>query len=220
MYIIIIGCGRLGLQLSKALMAVGHEVTAIERDPTRYKAVSYILGTVVIEGDGTSTKTLSLAGANRADLVVALTGSDESNLAVCQIAKYGYNAPRTMALVKSPPHEALFRLLEVDTVINSTHLILTTIEEEVPKWPLIHLLNLKTHSMDIVAMPIPPDASVIGQNINDIDLPPNSFISLVVKNDGPVIPREDTILEVDDEVIVVTIPSEEQILYEKLTGVE
>lgn len=74
--------------------------------------------------------------------------------------------------------------------------------------------------MDIVAMPIPPDASVIGQNINDIDLPPNSFISLVVKNDGPVIPREDTILEVDDEVIVVTIPSEEQILYEKLTGVE
>ena len=69
-------------------------------------------------------------------------------------------------------------------------------------------------------MPIPPDASVVGQNIDDIDLPPNSFISLVVKNDGPVIPKEDTKLEVGDEVIVVTIPSEEQILYEKLTGVD
>jgi trk system potassium uptake protein TrkA len=219
MYIIIVGCGRLGLQLSKALLAVGHEVTAIEKDVPRYKVVNRLLGSVVMQGDGTSMQTLSLAGANRADLVVALTGSDESNLATCQMAKHGYNTDRTMALVKSPAHEALFRLLEVDTVINSTHLILTTIEEEVPKWPLIHLLNLKTHSMDIVAMPIPPDASIIGQNVNDIDLPPNSFISLVVKNDGPVIPKEDTIIETNDEVIVVTIPSEEQILYEKLTGV-
>ena len=219
MYIIIVGCGHLGLQLSKALMAVGHEVTSIEKDPIRLGVVTRLLGSVVIEGDGTSMKTLRLAGASRADLLVALTDSDETNLAACQLAKHEYNTLRTMALVKSPPHEALFRLLEVDTVINSTHLILTTIEEEVSKWPLVHLLNLKTHSMDIVAVPIPPDASVIGQNINDIDLPANSFISLVVKNDGPIIPKEDTILEVDDEVIVVTIPAEEQSLYEKLTGV-
>ena len=220
MYAVIVGCGRIGFNLAKALIAVGHEVTVIEKDQSRSQKITDELGSMVIQGDGSSITTLKVAGVSRADLTIAVTQYDEVNLAVCQISKAVFNAPRTMALVKNPAHAALFRLLGIDSVINSTHLIVSNIEEEVPNHPLVHLLNLQHHNMDIVALSIPPDAAVVGEPLSQIDLPPNSFITLVVKDEGPLLPEENLVIKAGDDVIVVTMTSEEQALYETLTGVE
>ena len=220
MYAVIVGCGRIGFNLAKALIAVGHEVTVIEKDQSRSQKITDELGSMVIQGDGSSIATLKVAGVSRADLTIAVTQYDEVNLAVCQISKAVFNAPRTMALVKNPAHAALFRLLGIDSVINSTHLIVSNIEEEVPNHPLVHLLNLQHHNMDIVALSIPPDAAVVGEPLSQIDLPPNSFITLVVKDEGPLLPEENLVIKAGDDVIVVTMTSEEQALYETLTGVE
>ena len=220
MYTVIVGCGRIGFNLAKALIAVGHEVTVIEDDQYRSQKITDELGSMVIQGDGSSITTLKVAGVSRADLVIAVTQSDEVNLAVCQMSKAVFNAPKTMALVKNPAHAALFRLLGIDSVINSTHLIISNIEEEAPNRPLVHLLNLQRHNMDIVALSIPPDAAVVGQPLSQIDLPPNSFITLVVKDEGPFLPEENLVIEAGDDLIVVTITNEEQALYEILTGVE
>lgn len=220
MYAVIVGCGRIGFNLAKALIAVGHEVTVIEDDQYRSQKITDELGSMVIQGDGSSITTLKVAGVSRADLVIAVTQSDEVNLAVCQMSKAVFNAPKTMALVKNPAHAALFRLLGIDSVINSTHLIISNIEEEAPNRPLVHLLNLQRHNMDIVALSIPPDAAVVGQPLSQIDLPPNSFITLVVKDEGPFLPEENLVIKAGDDLIVVTITNEEQALYEILTGVE
>ena len=220
MYVVVVGCGRIGFNLAKALIAVGHEVTAIESDHDRCRYITNELGSVVMEGDGSSIETLKEAGVSRAELVIAVTEADEVNLTVCQMAKAVFNAPRTMALVKNPSHVALFRLLGIDTVINSTHLIISNIEEGVPSRSLVHLLNLQRHSMDIVALSIPSDAAVVGRPLSQIDMPPNSFITLVVKDEGPSLPQEDLVLNAGDDVVVVTVTDEEQTLYETLTGVE
>ena len=220
MYIVIVGSGRVGLHLAKALIAVGHEVTAIEKDHVRYRHIADEMGSVALQGDGSSLDTLKAGGVSRADLVIAVTDADEVNLAVCQMAKAVFNTPRTMALVKNPSHDALFRLLGVDTAVNTTHLILSNIEEEVPSQPLIHLLNLQRHSMDIVALSIPPDAAVVGKPLSQVDMPPSSFVTLVVKDEGPFLPQDDLVLSAGDEVVVVTVADEEQVLFETLTGVE
>lgn len=220
MYIIVVGCGRIGLHLSKALMTVGNEVTVIEKDPQRSNNVIEDLGNVIVKGDGSALNILREAGAGRADLVVAVTGEDSDNLAVCQMAKEVFKTPRTVSLVKNPSHDALFKLLGVDRVINSTHLILSNIEDEVPNRVLVHVMDLGRHKMDIVTLSIPSDAAVVGKSLGEVELPPNSFVILVVSSEGPMLPSDDLVFQSGDDVLAVTSPSEEQSLHEILTSVE
>ena len=218
MYIVVVGCGRIGSHLAKALMAVGHEVTILENNVSKFQIAARDMGSVVMQGDGTSIPTLDVAGVTRAELVIAVTGSDETNLAVCQMAKSALKAPRTMALIKSPGHEGLFRSLGVDNVINRTRLVLSTIEEEVPDAPLVHLLNIPHHSMDIISLSIPNDSAAIGQSLGEIDMPPNSFVTLIVNKSGPSLPHDELVLGAGDDIVLVTVQDEEQILLDAFTG--
>ena len=220
MYIVVVGCGDVGYHLTRSLLAMGHEVLAVENDAHRCESLLDELGSVALHGDGTEAQVLKEAGVARADVVIAVATRDEDNLATCQLAKHLFNSPKTMALVKNPQNEALFKLLGVDITINSTHLILSTIEGEIPEHTLVHLMNLKATQMEIVNINIPPDAAVVGRALSDIELPPNSFISLVVKSQGPVLPSEDPVLDSGDDAVAVTSPEEEQLLYETLTGVD
>ena len=220
MYIVLVGCGRIGYHLTRALLAVGHEVLVIERDQQRYEALREELGSVVLHGDGTEVAVLKDGGISRADVVIAVTPRDEDNLAICQLAKQLARNSKTIALARDPQNEALFKLLDVGVTVNSTHLIMTTIEEEIPGHALVHLMNLRALQTELVSINIPPDAAVVGTPLTEIDLPPSSFISLVVKQQGPVLPSQEVVLEPGDDVVAVTSPEEEQILYETLTGVE
>ena len=220
MYILVVGCGKVGYQLTRALLAMGQEVLVIESDPRRCLSLRDELGSVALQGDGTEVQVLKEAGAARADVVIAVATRDEDNLAVCQVAKHLFNTPKAIALVKDPQNEALFKLLGVDVTINSTHFILSTIEEEIPGHPLVHLINLEAFQKEMVSINIPSDAAVVGKPLGEIGLPPDSFISLVVTNEGPVLPSEDVVLGSGDDVVAVTSPEEEQLLYETLTGVQ
>ena len=218
MYIIIVGCGRVGFNLARALQTVGHEITVIDHDPLALERASRETPATFVQGDGSSPDVLREAGAERAGLVIAVTGDDAANLAVCQMCKQLFNTNTVIGLIKHPSHDGLFRLLGVDRVINSTHLILSNIEEAVPSRALMHLLNLQTYGMDIVALSIPEDAAVVGKTLAEVEMPPSSFITLVVKPTGPQLPEEDMSLQAGDEVIAVTVLEEEQALYETLTG--
>ena len=220
MYIMIVGCGKVGYQLTRALLAMGQEVLVIEIDPRRCESLRDELGSVAIQGDGTRVEVLKEAGASRADVLIAVASRDEDNLAACQMAKQMFKTPKTMALVKDPQNEALFKRLGVDVAINSTHLILSTIEEEIPGHALVHLMNLKGLPMELISINIPSDSAVVGKSLRDIELPPHSFLSLVVKSDGATTPSDDMVIDPGDDVVAVTSPEEEQLLYETLTGVE
>ena len=219
MYVVIVGCSESGYHLSKALIAGGHEVVVVEKSIDRFQLLKDELGTVALLGDGTDELTLKRAGIARADVVVSLTGVDATNLVITQMTKHVFQVPRTMALIKDPKNEPIFHEVGIDVVVNSTHLVLESMEEGVPGRPLVHLMNLRVPGMELVSVSIPEDSNIIGKRLSEIELPPNSFITLIVKKTGATLPTGRSVVEAEDELVTVTPEGDEQILYDILTGV-
>jgi len=194
-------------------------VVVIEQSLERFDLLRDELGTVALLGDGTEELTLKRAGIARADVVVSLTGVDATNLVISQMTKHIFHVPRTMALIKDPKNEPLFHEVGIDVVVNSTHLVLESMEAGVPGRPLVHLMNLRVPGLELVSISIPEDSNIIGKHINEIELPPNSFITLMVKKTGATLPNGRSVVEAEDEIVAVTPEGDEQILYDILTGV-
>jgi len=218
MYVVIVGCSPVGYHLTKVLLTAGHEVTVLEKDPIRCQLLWDELGSVVIQGDGTDERDLKSAGTARADVFVAAADLDETNLVACQIAKHVFQVPHTMSTIKDTKNEPLFEILGIDVVVNATHLMVTALEEGVPGRPLLHLMNPRVPELELVSVSLPADSAIIGKRLDELVLPPHSFISLVIKKDRASLPSNEMILESDDEVVAVTSPGEEHNLYEILTG--
>jgi len=218
MYFIVVGGGKVGYYLSKTLLSEGHEVLILEKDAKTCEAICEELGSVVVRGAGCEARILADAGTERADMLIAVTNEDEDNLVACQVAKFKFKVPRTIARIKNPKNEALFKKLGVDVTVSSTNLILEHIQEEVPTHPLVHLLTLKGGSLEIVEVKIPQNSSVAGKRMKEIDLPPDSVICLVIGKWGAQVPSGDTILEAEAQVIAVTRPEAEEALRAALTG--
>ena len=117
MFIIVAGAGKVGYHLARALIA-DHEVLILELDQGRVDFIAEELGSdVIMQGDACDAATMERAGMERADLVAAVTGDDEDNLTVCQIAKAKFSVPRTVARINNPQNETLFRRLGMLTVL-------------------------------------------------------------------------------------------------------
>jgi trk system potassium uptake protein TrkA len=219
MYIIVVGGGRLGYYLSKALLNEGHEVLVIDKDPRNLERIEEELGSICLEGDGWEATVLDEAGAERANLLIAVTDEDENNLVACQVAKHKFNVPRTIARLSNPQNEALFKKLGIDVTISSTDLILEHIEEKLPTHRLTHLLTPDGSKLEIIEIKIPPDSSTVGNSISQLSLPPTVSLSLLIRKGEKVqMLAPDTILEPDDRVVVIVPPEDEEALRAALTG--
>jgi trk system potassium uptake protein TrkA len=219
MYIIIIGGGRLGYYLAKALLNEGQEVLIIEKDATPSQIIINELGSVCLHGDGCEAATLEAAGTARADMLIAVTGDDEDNLIACQVAKHKFNVPRTISRVRNPKHEKLFKILGVDVTISSTNLILEHIEHELPSHTLIHLMDIQERGLVVVDIKIPPGSASVGKQVKELELPPESILSLIIRKERkPTVPTNSTVLQAEDQVIAVTRPETEEDLRAALTG--
>src|SRR5437868_3367017 len=218
MYILVVGGGKVGYYLTKTLVNEGYEILLIEKKPRKVATYGERFGSVVVEGDGAELATLEAAGAARADVVVAVTGDDEDNLVVCQTAKKAFNVPRTIARVNNPKNEEIFKKLGIDVTVSATNLILNIIEQEIPERGLVHLLTLKHAQLAIVEATVEEGASVEGKQIAEINFPPNVVISAVLRNATLMIPKGDTRLEPEDEVIALSNRESEEPLRQMLTG--
>jgi len=219
MYIIVVGAGRVGYYLTKALLEEGHEVLMVEKNATICENIVDELGSVCIRGDGCEAATLTEVGTGRADMLVAVTGDDEDNLVACQVAKHKFHVPRTIARVRNPRNEILFKKLGIDVTVSSTNIILENIEEEVPTHPLTHLLTIRDKGLEIVEVKIPDDSTTIGKPVKELPLPPNSTLILIIgKKHKPIAPKPSTTLRAGDQVIAVTTPESEEALRTALRG--
>ena len=219
MYIIVIGGGRIGYYLAKALLDEGHEVLVVEKNATICENVNDELGSVCFRGDGCEAATLVEIGTGRADMLIAVTGDDEDNLVACQVAKYKFNVPRTIARIRNPKNETIFKKLGVDVTVSSTNVILEHIEEEVPTHSLTHLLEIRDKGLEIVEVKIPPESTAVGKPVKELSLPPGSVLSLIIrKARKPIVPAASTILQAEDQVIAVTPPESEEALRTALRG--
>lgn len=219
MYIIVVGGGRIGYYLVKALLEEEHEVLLIEKNKTICDTITEEMGSICINGDGCEAATLAEAGTDRADMMVAITGDDEDNLVACQIAKYKYNVPRTIARIRNPKNEALFKKLGIDIAVSSTNIILEQIEEKVPTHPLVHLLSIEDSGQEVVEVKIPPDAPTIGKYIRELTLPGNSKLVLVIRKETKHrVPTLNTIIKAEDRIIALTTSESEEALRNILRG--
>jgi len=216
MYIIIVGGGEVGYHLSKVLLNEGHEVLILEQDAARCERLSEELGGIVFRGDGCEAATLDCVGTGRADMLIAVTDGDEDNLVACQVAKHKFNVRRTIARCTNPENEAIFKILGVDSTVSSTNVILAHIEQE---HPLIPLLKLKSGSLEVVGVKIPEGSKVVGRKLGSFRLPDGSAALLVIgKEKGAQIPTQETVIDAEDEVMVVTKPENEETIRSMLMG--
>jgi len=219
MYIIVIGGGRVGYYLTKTLLSESHEVTVVEKNADFCKIINDELGGICVHGDGCEALTLDEIGTGRADMLIAVTGDDEDNLVACQIAKHKFNVSRTIARIRNPQNEAVFKKLGIDITVSSTNVILEHIEEEVLAQPLTHLLTIRDKGLEIVEIKIPANSTTAGKPLKELSLPEGSRLTLIIpKEHKPRMPTSDTILGEEDRVIAVTTPESEEALRATLIG--
>ena len=206
MYAIIAGAGKVGRNLARELISKDHEVTLIESNRPTYLANEEEFEHAVQYGDATELWVLERAGIQRADLVIAVTGDDEDNILVCQVAKEKYLCDRIIARVNNPRNHDHFRLLGIMPAVSATDLILRLIEHEVPRYGLVHLLALEEERLEIIELEVSADAPVAGQSVSSIDLPEGSLIISVLRGGSGFVPKADTVIEAGDEVLLVLDP--------------
>src|SRR5919202_4766654 len=181
MYAIVAGGGKVGYYLAKELVGQGHEVLVIEKDRRRCRLIEEDLGNIVMEGDAAEASVLGEAGSERADVIVAVTGDDEDNLVICQVAKKRFQVPRAIARINNPKNEQIFRMLGIDATVSSTDVILGVLEQELPAHALIPLLRLRHADVEVVETVLDDSSPVVGTNLRDLPLPPDCTIGLIIR---------------------------------------
>lgn len=210
MYVLVVGGGKVGLNLTRELMAKGHEVTLIEEGRRRYSMLEPQLEHVVQLGDGTELWVLERAGIGRADMVIAVTGDDEDNIIISQVARKKYGREQIIARCNNIRNMEHFDLLDISPVVSSTDLILSLIEHEVPKYGLVHLLKLHHEGLEIIEVEASEGSQAAGKTLSQVDIPEGGLIIAIVRDGDGVVPSGDTLIEPGDEVMLVLNPGLEE----------
>lgn len=219
MFVIVVGAGKIGYHLSRALLSANHEVVIIERDARRAANAAEDFGSIVISSDGTEPTVLTEAGATRCELLIATTAEDATNLVACQVAKRIFNVPQTISVVSDPEHAGLFTRIGVDATISATELILSHIEEGLQGGPLVHVLQMADGVNGLVCVRIPTGSPAIGRNLRGVTIPVGTSVAAVVTKNGEIRKVTDDLqLQADDQVVAITPPDREGDLWRTLTG--
>jgi trk/ktr system potassium uptake protein len=214
-YVIVAGAGKVGWNLARELIEKGHEVTLIENDRRRYLVVEQELEHAVQYGDASELWVLERAGIQRADLMIAVTGDDEDNILICQMARDKYDVERIVARVNNPRNLDHFKELGIEPAVSATDLILRLIEHEVPQYGLVHLLDLAGDRLEIIELIVDENSPVAGQRVAEVSMPDGSLIISVLREGGGFVPQDDTVIEAGDEVLVVLDPGLEDEITER-----
>ena len=209
-YIIIIGAGKVGWNLTRELLDKGNEITLIENQRNRYLTVEQELEHNVQYGDASELWVLERAGISRADMVIAVTGDDEDNMLICQVAREKYLVEQIIARVNNPRNREHFELLNIKPYVSATDLILRLIEHEVPEYGLVHLLDLPEERLEIIEMELVENSRVAGQTVGELNMPEGSLLISVLRNGEGFVPGPETVLEAGDEVLAVLDPGLEE----------
>ena len=218
MYVLIVGAGKVGWNLARELIDRGNEVTIVESDPQRYATVEEELEHSIQYGDGTELWVLERAGIERADLVIAVTGDDEDNILISQVAREKYGVERIVARCNNPRNLQHFELLGIKPAVSATDLILRLIEHEVPKYGLVHLLDLPQERLEIIELEVAPGSPAAGSAVKDLGLPDGSLVISILRDGAGFVPSGDSVVQGGDEVLLVLDVGLEPAVTERFAG--
>jgi trk system potassium uptake protein TrkA len=220
MYILIGGGGQVGYYLARELLRQDNEVLLLDKDPRRVAQLSLELGAAVARGDACEARTLDSVGCERADMVIAVTGDDEDNLVICQVAKERFGREKTIARVNNPANEALFQKLGIYITVSPTNNILHLIEAQIPHHKLVPLLTLSRVGLGLVEVTIPADSPAVGKTIRSLELPSSVNVALIVRGATNITPEGDTIIQSEDRMFALTTEDGEHVLRESVLSAD
>ena len=219
MYVIVAGGGKVGANVTRSLIEMGHEITLIEERPDRFARLEEEFGTVVLRGDATEISVLERAGIARPpELLLAVTGDDEDNLVISQIGKEGYRVPKAIARVNDPRNQAHFDLLGIKQTVCATTSILGLVEHEVPEHGLVRLLQLPEEGLEIVEVQIEPRSPVAGSRVGGLTLPEGSRLISVFRHGRTELVEPSTVMRPGDQVLAVVSDDSAPALRKALLG--
>ena len=218
MYIIIIGGGKVRHFLARKLSTDKHTVAVIDKSKAVCNEIAKDSNFLVISGDGCELKILEDAGISRANVVAAVTGDDEDNLVICQLAKERFGVGRTVARVNDPKNERTFAELGIDIPIDATRILAKIIEEEVSFADFVNLMSFNRGKLAIVRVDLPKDSPVINKMVQEITLPSDSVLVSIIRGGEVVIPKGKTVLKAGDDIIALTLVENKQQLLELFVG--
>jgi trk system potassium uptake protein TrkA len=217
MYLLIAGGGKVGSNLARGLTRAGYEVTLIEQRPARFEALEAEFEHQAQLGDATELFVLERAGIKRPpDVVVAVTGDDEDNIVICQLARERYGVEKTIARVNDPRNQPYFDLLGISPTVSAVASIMGLIEHEVPDHGLIHLLELRKENLEIVEITVDEGAACAGKTIREVALPEGSRVISIVRNGKAEAPDGSMQLAPGDSVLAILEPGKEDELHRVL----
>src|SRR5947209_17651037 len=218
MYVLVVGAGKVGWNLARELIDKGNELTIVESNRGRYQTVEQELEHAVQYGDGSELWVLERAGIERADLVIAVTGDDEDNILICQVAREKYGVERIIARCNNPRNLQHFELLGVKPAVSATDLILRLIEHEVPKYGLVHLLDLPQERLEIIELEVQEESLADGKEVQDLGLPDGSLVIAILRDGTGFVPLADSVVEAGDELLLVLDTGLEEKITARLSG--
>ncbi len=205
--------------MAKELLKGHHTVSIVEKDQATCEEIAKELNEVLlINGDGCNLRYLEDGGMSRANVVAAVTGSDEVNLMVCQLAKQCSNVKRTVARVNDPKNTHTFNEVGVDVAVDSTSIIAKIIEEEVSLEDLVTLMTFKRGKLALVRVDLTTESPCVNKQVLDIKLPRASVLVSIIRGEDVIIPRGETVLQAKDDIIALTAIENEQDLLDALIG--
>jgi len=219
MFIVVVGGGKLGTYLARALLEEQHEVVVIEKNDKKAQRLAQTLGREIAQiGDGCDPMVLEEAGVSRADVVIADTGDDEDNLVICLVTKKRFSRPRTIARVNNPKNKQIFEELGIDSVVNSTEVVMKMVQQEVNVREVAPLMSFRGGNLALVRLSVPPTSPANAKRLSDIALPRHCVIVALERGGDVIVPDGETLVQAGDAMLIVAQPSATKDLRTQLIG--
>jgi trk system potassium uptake protein TrkA len=211
MFVLIVGGGKVGLNTARQLMRLGHEVVLVEQRVARYNLLVEELGEEApVFGDGTEVWVLGKAGIGRCDMIVAVTGDDEDNIIISQVAKLKFGVPKVVARVNNPFNQPTFDLLGVESTVCATTALLNLIMHELPVHKFVHLLTLRKQNLELVELEVGDSSPFANTCVQDINLPEGVLLVAIVRAGHALVAKGSTEILPGDYVLCLLPPDKER----------
>jgi len=210
MFVVIVGAGKVGLNTARSLTHMGHEVIVIEQRRMRYNLLLPELEEKLLLGDGTEIWVLEKAGIARADMVAAVTGDDEDNVIISEMAKMKWGVPKVVARVNNPRNQATFDLLGIDATVCAATLLISMIQHELPVHKFVPLLSLKSANVELVELEVSDESPFAQRQIQDIHLPDGVLLTAILRDGRALLARSGETILPNDYVLCLLEPGREK----------
>ncbi|MFP4321800.1 MAG: potassium channel family protein [Anaerolineales bacterium] len=201
---ILVGGTRIVYYVSRQLIAKGHHVTIIDKNPDKCRELAHKTKATVVLGSASRIPVLEEAGARRTDMILGLTTADQDNLITCQLAQRIFGVPRTLALCNDPENEAIFRNLGIQVAISPSRIIGSLIEQQTMADKITNLMPAAEGKISIADVYLDRNSPALGKTLSELELPEGTLIGSIIRQGHVIVPRGFHKLQLDDHLLVIS----------------